>query len=230
MSERLLDWVRLPSKWIEQMGLRTLRWAGGAGSANTSALMVLLVIAHHADQATGIARLTYDDLSRATGLSRATISAGLGVLTQMELIVREPRGRSTFGLANFDPKVAGWAKIPARKLYDGGSVVAFRSFKLRHAAELNALKLYLLFAARRGNDTNQANISYDKITEYSGIERGVIPRALSILHSLGLIYAENGKPSGAEFGVSRAYRLVHLDSFVHTGTRGRSLEPTTVEL
>ena len=64
------DWVRLPSAWIEQGGLRRLRWSGEepTGSDNIAALMVLSPIAHNADDE-GMAKCTYDQLCLATGLS-----------------------------------------------------------------------------------------------------------------------------------------------------------------
>jgi hypothetical protein len=66
------DWARLPSRWIENGGLKNFKWRrDGEGSANVAALMMLAVIAHHADQS-GAATLTYDDLSDLLGgLSRA---------------------------------------------------------------------------------------------------------------------------------------------------------------
>jgi hypothetical protein len=70
------DWVRLPTGWIRDHGLTEFRWAGPDKADHTAALMVLAVIAHHADDQSGIARRTYDQLGAATGLSRAKISGG----------------------------------------------------------------------------------------------------------------------------------------------------------
>src|ERR1700686_4548251 len=103
-------------------------------------------------------------------LSRAKLSNGLDVLEAQQTIIREPEGRSTLGLANYD-RTGGWGKLPARRLYSMGRIAAFTDFHLRSPAELVALKLYFLFVARRGNDTNMANISFDKIEEYTGLER-----------------------------------------------------------
>ena len=52
-------WVRLPSAWIEERGLRKLEWrSGGYGSDSTAALMTLAAIAHTADEESGVARAT----------------------------------------------------------------------------------------------------------------------------------------------------------------------------
>lgn len=220
----LPDWVRLPSAWIEANGLQQLRWGGeGKGSDNTAALMALAVIAHHANGESGIARLTYDALCGATGLSRAKLSNGLDVLESIGVVERMPEGRSSYKLANFDPKT-GWAKLPAKRLYSSGRFQAFDHFHLRSATELNALKLYFLFASRRGRDTNMANISFDKIEAFTGVDRPRIKAATSLLASLALVYIEHVPSKTSEYGVANAYRLAGLDTYTHMGTRGRGME------
>jgi hypothetical protein len=84
---RLQDWVRLPSRWIEDGGLQDLQWAGSpaSGSDNAAALMVLAPIAHVADEK-GVATCTYDRLTLATGLSRAKVANGLTVLADLGVI------------------------------------------------------------------------------------------------------------------------------------------------
>jgi hypothetical protein len=84
------------------------------------------------------------------------------------------------------------------------------------------MKLYLLFASRRNNESNFADISYDKITEFSGVERSRLKRAISVLAANGLVYVEHRRSNKNEHGVANAYRLAHLDAYAHMGTRGRS--------
>lgn len=219
------EWVKLPSEWIEDGGLHYLRWGnGGEGSNNIAALMTLAAVAHHADAATGEARLTYDVLTGCTGLSRAKLSAGLGVLEGLQVIARS-ESRSCYQLRNYNPK-EGWAKLPAKRLYTSGRIIAFDEFKLRRAAELHALKLYFLFAARRGRDTNMANISYEKIADYAAVEPHRIKAALSILALNNLVHVERVPSRSNVHGVANAYRLVGLESRVHMGTRGRGLDTT----
>jgi hypothetical protein len=217
---KLLPWVKLPSRWIEERGLWRFRWVKGEGSANLAALMALMVVAHNADADTGAAELTYDEMTALTGLSRAKLASGLKLLEARALIVRQQSSRSKLQLANYDPK-GGWAKLPARGLYRHDTVTAFRHFTLRSPAELDALKLYYLFAARRDRRTNFALITFDTIEEYSGIKRANIPRATSMLAANSLVHISQIQ-SGSH--LAHAYRLAHLHAHIHMGTRGRGMD------
>lgn len=214
-------WVRLPSAWIEQGGLKNFQWKDG-GSDNTAAIMALVAITHRADQATGLAKVTYTELCTATDISRAKLSKGLRILEDTGIIRRWENGRSSFQLVGFDP-AGGWCQLPAKPLYHGPVIEAFRQFRMRNKVELNAVRLYLLFAARRGRDTNLANISLDKITKYTGIRRHDIKAATTVLASLSLAYIERVPSSSNDYGVANAYRLVSLESRKHMGTLGRKL-------
>lgn len=217
----LRDWVRLPTGWIIDKGLRTFRWEPGKGADNAAALMTLAVIAHHAEDDTGLSRLTYEQLHAFTGgLSRAKVAAGLQVLENGKIIERNAKGRSGFQLLGYD-KTKGWAKFPARRLYGAGHIAAFSDFHLRRPAELNALKLYFLFAALRDRNTNMAQISYDKIDDYTEIGHGRIKGGLNVLAANGLVHVEH-MPTTDGY-TSSAYRLAHLESRKHMGTSGRAL-------
>ncbi len=217
-------WVRLPSAWIQDGRLVELRWEhGGRGSDNIAALMTLTVIAHEADQRTGVARLTYDALCALTGLSRAKISNGLDVLRRMNVVERGPEGaRSTYHLVGYTPD-RNWAKLPARSMYHADSVAAYAHFQLRTAVELEALKLFFLFVAQRDRETNLASIGYDKIASYTGVRRERIKAAISFLASFPLIYVEHVPIGTSAHGVSNAYRIVGVDAYRHMGTRGRAM-------
>lgn len=219
----LQTWVRLPSAWIGEKGLYQFEWARGTGSDNIAALMALMVIAHHAEQETGKVRLTWEELCDRTSLSRAKISKGLDILSERGLISRGRDGRSRFQLANFNP-AEGWAMLPSRGLYTRQGVVrAFNDFKLRSRAELDALKLYLLFAARRDRKLNAAVISYEKIWFYSGVHPNHIRTAISLLASQGLVHVSLQVSSQSEHGTANLYRLAHLETTRHLGTIGRDL-------
>ncbi|AHB50009.1 hypothetical protein W911_05975 [Hyphomicrobium nitrativorans NL23] len=185
--------------------------------------MALTVIANHSDLETGLARLTYDALCEMTSLSRAKLSRGLDVLKDYALIEREPNGRSTYLIRNYDTKT-GWAKFPAKGLYSNGVVTAFTSFRLRQRAELDAMKLFFLFASRRDRKSNMAKISYEKIEEYSGVTREHIKRALTILGANSLVHIEHVPSAISAEGVANAYRLVHLYSRLHMGTIRRGMD------
>jgi hypothetical protein len=224
------QWVRLPSNWINDGGLSSLPWKnGGRGADHIAALMALTVVAHAADPETGVARVTYDHFSAVTGLSRAKVSKGLDALARIKVIEREAGGaRSTFKLASYDP-LAGWAKFPAKSMYSLGRITAFADFQLRRAAELDALKLFFLFVARRNRITNIANIGYEKIEEYTNIRRVRIKTAISFLASVSLVYVEHIPSKETPLGISNAYRIVGVEPYAHMGTRGRSLESRDFE-
>jgi hypothetical protein len=217
------EWVRLPTDWIMQdEGLRRLRWTQDTGSNNVAALMSLAVIAHHAEDESGNAKLTYDTICAATGLSRAKVAGGLAVLEKLEVVNRNGLGRSVYSLANYRLQ-GGWGKLPADGLYRGGRIDAFEEFYLRRLVELNALKIYFLVVAARNNGTNLAHIGYEKISQHTGIAQNKIKQATSMLAAVGLVYVEHVPSRESEFGISNAYRLAHLDSYRHMGTTGRKL-------
>ena len=219
----LREWVRLPTTWIRNGGLEEFRSTAAERSNNTAALMLLTALAHHADDENGIAKLTYDQLGMVTGLSRVTISGGLSALQRHGLIARKVEGRSTYHLSNYDPK-RDWGKLPAKGLYaSSGEIAAFRDFHLRRRVELDALKLYYLFVAFRNNASNLAHISYDKIHEYTDIERTNIKRGQSFLVAQGLVYVEHLPSEINQRGVTNLYRLVGLSPRQHMGTTGRAL-------
>lgn len=214
-------WVKLPTAWINGHGLKNFRWDPGTGGDNIAALMCLMVIAHHADSETGEAAVTYDKFQRATNLSRAKVSGGLDVLQRLGIIDRRvEKRRSTYRLIGMDKK--GWGALPAKPIYTTtGQIKFLRDFNLRKSVELNALKLLFLFVARRGTDTNAANISYDKITEYTGISRDKIRSAISLLVTHEMVHVDRAPSAISNSGVSNAYRIPHIRPYWHMGTSQR---------
>jgi hypothetical protein len=213
-------WVKSPSGWIiNKNGL--LAFDHTAVADHAAALMCLAVIAHEADEATGVARVTYDQFEAAVTKSRSIISRGLSVLKERELIHLDCM-RSLYALSAYDP-MDGWAKFPCSSLYKGDTISFFSDCTLRKRAELDALKLIFLISAFRDNVSNVASISYDKITERAGIPRDRIKPALGLLAVNGLAYPELMPSSKSEFGVSHGYRLTGIESHVHAGTLGRKL-------
>ena len=218
------DWVRVPTRWIDKQRLREFRWIATSGSDAIAALILFAVLAHHADPDTGEAFLTYNRWTLCTGLSRTKVASGLSTLGRAELIERRRSGRSSYRLANYD-KERGWGKLPARRLYNaGGEVTFFHELKLRSRTELDALKLYYLFVARRNRRTNMAHISYDKITDYTGLDRSSTRRGISLLAANGMVHIEQIPSGESEHGFANAYRLAHLEGYRHMGTYNRGRE------
>lgn len=213
-----LPWVKLPSQWITRdRGLANFKSSKVA--ENAAGLMCLTIVCHEADQQTGIARVTFDSFERVTGKSRTTIAAALNVLREQHLI-EDTNKQSFYRLSNFDPK-AGWAKLPNKYLYQKHDYIEFFSdCNLRKRAELDALKLLLLFAAFRDNASNVAMVSYDKIEELAGIPKKFIKRANSLLAVNGIVHSELRANKYSQ-GIAQAYRLSGIDPYVHSGTQGR---------
>lgn len=222
-------WVKLPTSWINAGGLKEFRWDRGKGGNNIAALMCLLVIAHYADSETGEAAVTYDTMERAMGLSRAKISGGLKVLEEQKVIERRvEKRRSTYKVVGMDVK--GWGALPAKSLYTSRGELRFlHDFSLRTSTELNALKLFFLFVARRDTQTNRAYIGYDKIEAYTGIARAKIHSALSRLVLLGLLHIDYIPTNMSKYGVSNAYRLSHIRPHQHNGTNGLEMMAEATE-
>ena len=214
-------WVKLPARWIEDGGLKQFQWGKQGGSTQTAALMVLMTIAHHGSLHEGLAQLTYDQLTWATHLSRTKVADGLDVLEQRNLVLRAPAGRSSYQLVDYEAK-RGWAMIPAQKLYSADGIRAFADFHLRKRSELDALKAYLAFAARRDRKFNRAHITYEQLSDYAGIPEARIKTALSLLIHAELIVVDQKEREPGEFGMSHAYRLRYLLSGTHQGTTGRA--------
>lgn len=217
---KVLPWVMMPSKWILDGNLRGFTWAKNEGANNLAALMVLAPILHHMDRQSGNSFLTYDDLELATSLSRHKISDGLQVLKARNIINASHQRRSIYEVANFNPLI-GWAKLPARGLYRDGRISFFDELNLRKRSELDAMKLWYFFAARRDNDVNLAKVTYDQISIGTGISRERIKSGVSILAANSMIHIEHIPSRQSEYGVASAYRFPQIDSSRHMGTVGR---------
>lgn len=226
-----LPWVRLPSAWINQRGLIDIKWEnGGAGANGIAALMLLTVIAHRADPVSGQARVTYEEFCAIASLSRPKVSQGLSLLERLGVIQRGgAAGPSVYQLVSFTDDDS-WAKLPAKSMYSSsGRIAAFADFALRRPVELDAMKLFLLVAARRDRQTNLAKISYPKIEEYSGIRHARIKSAISYLAGHDLLHVEHVPSTTSEHGIANAYRLPGIEPYNHMGTRGRGLDASAFE-
>ncbi|NYT30536.1 hypothetical protein [Rhizobium sp. WYCCWR 11128] len=222
-NPRLQKFVKLPSYWIEkENGLRQFTWASG-GSDNTAALLALLAIAHRVDEE-GVARATYDQLEAALDISRAKLAAGLKILFEKGLLEHEPEGQSTYRLPRYGEQGTGfgqgWGKLPARAMYHDGVLKGFKDFRLRKAVELHAVKIYLLFVARRNSAYNHVVLSWPKISEYSGVPADQIKAATSLLIENRVITVDSGRESRAadRYSQPSVYRIVHVDPHVNNGT------------
>ena len=76
MKKKLPTFVKLPTAWIGDGGLRAFTWKPN-GSDHLAALMVLIVIAQHMDPDDGVARLTFTQLGDMASIGREKVSRAL---------------------------------------------------------------------------------------------------------------------------------------------------------
>lgn len=225
---RFPQFIKLPTFWIEKEGgLLGFKWTSG-GSDNTAALLALIAIAHRVDEQ-GIARITYDQLEEVLNISRAKLAAGLKILFGKDLLQHEPAGQSTYKLVRYGEQGKGdgqgWGKLPARGLYHEGILRPFKDFRYRKVVELHAVKIYLLFVARRDAKQNEIKLSWKKISEYSGVPTDQIKAATSLLIENKLVTVDSitdWKKWDEKHTQPNLYRLAHVDPHLHNGTlRGK---------
>ncbi|KZK96626.1 MULTISPECIES: hypothetical protein [unclassified Pseudovibrio] len=222
-----LQWVRLPTSWLSEDDCYSA-FNKKVMADNTMALLCLLVIAHNADEDTGLARVTYDQFQEALSKSRSSISRGLAVLKRLQLVSMTGE-RSHYQLVGYRQN-KGWAKLPCKKLYKGKSLTVSNSIHLRSIVELDALKIYFLLVAARDRKTNYAALSYMKIEARTGIARPRIKAATSFLAAQNLVVIDAVSSTLHDAAVSYRYRLTGLDPYNHSGTKGRqSIEEVTYD-
>ncbi|SEP90821.1 helix-turn-helix domain-containing protein [Pseudomonas sp. NFPP19] len=194
---RILPWVRMPSRWIREGGLKNFNWASNgvaSKSAAIAALQIYIALVTQAEEKSSPsfrleAELTYNALMEITGLSRALVSSGIEALLNTERISKETIGRkSRYSISDYE--VGNWCKLPARALYGyggGTSIPAFKLFQKRTICELNALKLMLYYAAARDNKTPYTMASFETIHKQTGVIEKNIPRANAFLINSSLL-------------------------------------------
>lgn len=137
----------------------------------------------------GLSKATFNRFRTLTGMSRASIAAGLETLIQSGLVIRHRQGKCCFYEINgYVPGGGGWCKVPLRKVTGAnGEVRAFLQFTLRKKIELYALKFYLYVCYARDNHTEGTYASFETINKATGIPEKDIPSTYSYLIGLGLI-------------------------------------------
>lgn len=202
---RAWKWVRIPSGWILDNSLlpSIIGRADSNGSVGVKigALMTYIAIAMTAVEeesfAIGSSRIhlrsvsTYDELQRLTGLSRPLLSKSLLILEQLLLVSREASGRGTCYTITGFKREGGWCKIPVQALIEktgsGPRIQAFTHFTKRGLVELYALKLFLYLLATRNNERSLSNVSFESISNRTGIPRKAIRKTGSFLLNVGLL-------------------------------------------
>ena len=189
--------VKTPTNWIRyddflrQFSVRDL---GGS----IAALKIYMVISLNANykptpdlKIAGSAQLSYTDFENLLQISRATVAKGIAKLKKIGLIDVDYSTRpAIYSLPHYLDDSQGWGKLPKRYLFGTerhGTVEKIAAFSMRHRAHLNALRIYLLLISFSRGTPLSANLSYDKITEYTGMSREHIHPALSVLFDMQLV-------------------------------------------
>jgi hypothetical protein len=210
--------------------LHKLKWVGQEKSDYIAALMLYITIVHHAndkqslkDGNLGDTQLSYDKLCELTCISRTKVSRGLKVLVHLNFITINSRVKPNIFTVIGLQGGKRWAKLPAKGLYNNNLsyVRPFNSFKLRSKVELNALKIYLVLIAFRDNSTGSTNIGYDRLVDYSAVQRNDIKSALSLLVANELIQVDSKSTDLNAYSSCNVYWLKHIESYKHNGTTGR---------
>jgi hypothetical protein len=229
----MLEWTKIPSGRfldVANSPLIGMKWSGAAKSDNIAALMLLIVLSHHANDKNSLAnglwgdtQMSYDKLAELLGISRTKISNGIRVLESLALIKVSTNTRPNIftivGLADGER----WGKLPAKGLYDKSlsKIKVFESFKLRSKVELNALKIYLVIVAFRDSQIGYTKLGYEKITQYADVQRNDIKPALSYLIANDFLQVDSESTDLNQFSTANVYWLRHIEPHKHKGTIGR---------
>lgn len=225
MTRRLDKWAQLPTDWIRDDGLKKFSWVRHGGSG-ISALMTLMALGQRLPQdGSKVVVATYDELTTALGISRATFSQGLKLLKDLEFLDSAPIKRSTYVL-NLPGET--WGKLPSRTLYNkSGVMLPFEYWKLRSVDELNALKIYFYLVSARDRNSNTVLSSYNTFEKYTGVHVGHVRKALSLLMHSRLVIVERQASRYYEKKEPNIYRLVGLDEYTHFATLSAPPEQLT---
>jgi len=196
MTPRPLTWARLPSGWIRYRG-GLKAFPGGTRAQGVTALKVYLAIVavaaeqeiQHGGQP-GEARLTYDKLAKRAAVSRGLLPEALTLLShRIERVPGSGREANLYRVLEYDE--TGFAQLPVGWIWHTeGNVL--KQFSAHRRGDLNALKLYLLLLAHRKQATNTTRLTYEKMTEYTGLHPPQIAEALAVLASASLLRVSPG--------------------------------------
>lgn len=197
-------WVKMPAAIVRDDKLKRLLWVNdsiGKRAHKVAALKIFLALSMCAEKeevynsdfddysTRYAAQLTYERLGVLTALSRNSISEGIKILIDLEVINVHIEGRkSIYQFCGFTGD-GHWSKLPCQALLsrDGKRIEALHKLKLRSKIELYALKMYLYLCTVRDNKTPYASASFEKINEQTSIPEKDIPRTHAYLSGIGLI-------------------------------------------
>lgn len=232
MAWKRQAWAKMPTNWIiRENGLRNFN--GEQTGTAVAALKILLAIVSETRQEAPDdgprAYLSYTQLQEITGLSRSMISPGLQMLRGLVKLEHGKGRENGYSIVGFpEPGAGGWAMIPTARLRKQG---VLKAFSPRSTLDLAALKLYLLLASFRDVRSGEASISYEKIGEYTGLDRNDVSRAMSRLIDLDLVRVRSGrdKSDNQNFGYNRYILLGLAEPQAKPGSANKTDETTGLD-
>lgn len=192
-------WFKVPSDSVLN-ALPELKWrprSERSAASETAALMVYVSLIFHSVAPTSpaggehISAATYDELRTSTSLSRKLVAAGLSRLVELNLIKPTGSHQKRRYVMVWQGATGFWFKLPCQTLVRDQIILPFSNFTLRSKYELHAMKLYLYLAARRPNEKEFSQASYETIHERIGIPERDIRKAISLLLGVGLLRSVN---------------------------------------
>lgn len=205
------EWAKMPKAWITRGDLKShadrgLFEGGQDQTGDIQAYKTFICIALNANykknerfSKAGSAMISYTDLETMTGASRAVVVRGVSRLQQMGLIdVDKSSNTNTYTLKDYDVEGASWVKLPKRYLLQPHDRTLLANLATRQRVTLHSLKLYLILLSVQDGKRKSSLISYDKIVNYTGMNRRFIATAISNLVAHDLIHVRKGDvdPSG----------------------------------
>lgn len=209
-------------------GLSMITWRTH-GTTGTAALMVLLALAIAANlakkglekseevRADNMILATYTELENLTGLSRIMISRALRLLEELQAISTVKVGNACAYTLRGLEKNGDWCSVPQGRLMDGTDYLKkLRGIRetIRRPASFFAMKLYILLMVFRDRRANVTRISYEVITQYTGLRREDISLGWQTLAALQLAYLadDHEAPRRTGDGTYNRYRIHGLNA------------------
>lgn len=199
-------WSALPTWWIRQEGFGAFIGGNQAGKS-IAAIKVMLALSLLANFHSKKTKNSLSDLETLTGLSRPMVISGIADLEDKGLLKVDRSGH----VNEYELVVPGndrnWGKLPYDTLRRHLPEIANRG-----AITLAALKIYLLLASWRPNQSLSIAIGHEKIREETGIQTRHVRPALDILlnHTLIRLSVSDGVTPGEPKGRHNVYTLLGL--------------------
>lgn len=213
------EWVKLPSAWILNGGLRQFGGTEARAPEEAEALRLLVCISLMVGQegvgpstSSGSASISYTQFCRMTGASRLLVANGLRRLVAERLVtVDESCKVHSYVLAGYDGD--RWAKVPRGYLCVGDGSTRLAELSLRYPATLDAMKIYLLLLSLRSRETGMTQVGHSAIEKYTGITAKDISPAISVLVVHRLVgVARNDPRTGHAQNIANHYIIAGLQA------------------